>query len=81
MRELMYTQLKLTFLFLVLFPSTAQAYIGPGLGLGTIGVVVGVLLSSVLVLISILWYPFKRLLKWARKTKDANTIYSNEDDL
>ena len=77
MRELMYTQLKLTFLFLVLFPSTAQAYIGPGLGLGTIGVILGVLASSVLILVSILWYPLKRFYKWLRKNKDTETMHSN----
>jgi hypothetical protein len=61
-----------SFLFLLIFiflPSPAHAYIGPGLGLGTIGVVIGVLASSVLILISILWYPLKRFFKWLRRAK------------
>jgi hypothetical protein len=77
----MHTQIKLILLFWVLFPSTAHAYIGPGLGLGTIGVIIGVLASSVLILISILWYPLKRLFKWISKPKDTNTIYTNDKDL
>jgi len=69
------------FLYLVLLPSTSQAYIGPGLGLGTIGVVLGVLASSVLILIAIVWIPLKRLLKWPRRTKNSNIKNSDEDDL
>jgi hypothetical protein len=52
---------------LVLVPLSAEAYVGPGLGLGTIGVVLGTLLSLVLALIAIIWYPFKRLLRKLRK--------------
>lgn len=39
------------------------AYVGPGLGLGTIAVVLGILASVFLALFSVVWYPFKRLLK------------------
>jgi O-antigen/teichoic acid export membrane protein len=49
----------------------AYAYIGPGMGVGTIGVVLGVLVSIFLALLSILWYPFKRLFKKIRKKKPA----------
>lgn len=48
---------------LLFVPGSADAYIGPGLGLGTIGVVLGVVVSIVLALIAVLWYPFKRLFK------------------
>ncbi|MEX0627047.1 MAG: hypothetical protein WEB63_03945 [Cucumibacter sp.] len=40
----------------------AFAYIGPGLGLGTIGVIVGLLASIVLALVALIWYPVKRLI-------------------
>lgn len=68
-------------LFLVLMPSTAEAYIGPGLGLGTIGIIIGVLVSSLLILISIVWLPLKRLIKWLRRPKDSNTEISGKKDL
>jgi hypothetical protein len=52
-------------LLLVLFvvPLDAFAYIGPGLGIGTIGVVFGVLFSIIMAFFAIIWYPIKRLLK------------------
>lgn len=56
--------MRLTLFTIVLFyPISAYAYIGPGLGVGTIGVVLGILGSVFLALIAILWYPVKRLFK------------------
>ena len=46
-----------------------MAYIGPGLGAGTIGVILGVLGSIALALFAIFWYPIKRML-YKNKTKD-----------
>ena len=51
------------FIIAVLASSPALAYIGPGLGAGTIGVILGVLGSIFLALFAIFWYPIKRLLK------------------
>ena len=56
--------------------SAANAYIGPGLGLGTVGILIGILGSIILALIAVLWYPFKRVLKKIKKTKD---LESKED--
>lgn len=42
---------------------SAQAYVGPGLGLGALGAVLGVVLSVILALFAIFWYPLKRLFK------------------
>jgi len=53
-----------TFVFfaaLVLFPLQVHAYVGPGLGLGVLGVVLGILFSVILGLLGIFWYPIKRL--------------------
>ena len=56
--------------------SSANAYIGPGLGLGTVGILIGILGSIIMALIAVLWYPFKRLLKKIKKKKD---LESEED--
>lgn len=48
----------------------AEAYVGPGLGAGTIGVILGFLASIFLALFAILWYPIKRFLK-KRKSKQT----------
>lgn len=45
------------------FPELAQAYIGPGLGAGTIAIVLGFLGSIFLALFAVLWYPLKRIIK------------------
>lgn len=40
----------------------AHAYVGPGLGLGALGVVLGLLLSMALAVLGLVWYPLKRVL-------------------
>lgn len=54
----------LFFTMLGLFlPDPAHAYIGPGAGLGAIAVTVALLLGIVLLIMGLVWYPLKRLLK------------------
>ena len=59
------------FLFPVLFLIIAQpayAYVGPGLGAGTIGAVLGIVGSIFLALFAVIYYPIKRILKkWKAK--------------
>lgn len=52
-------------------PVSAYAYIGPGVGAGTIAVVLGILASIVMAFFSIIWYPIKRVVKRRRK-KEAD---------
>jgi hypothetical protein len=54
---------------------SAEAYIGPGAGAGTIAVVLGVLASIVMAFFAILWYPIKRFFK----RKNAEKKPSNQD--
>lgn len=54
----------------------AHAYIGPGIGAGTIAVVLGVLGAIVLAVFSILYYPIKRLLKNRKSTPSAGNDQS-----
>ena len=58
---------------LLFVPLAAHAYIGPGMGLGVIGVVLGILLAIVLAFFSILWYPVKRLLAKRRALKEQQS--------
>ncbi len=51
------------------------AYVGPGLGLGTVGIVLAFIFSILLAIISLFWYPLKRLLEIGRsrnKTQNNN---------
>lgn len=51
---------------LVAAPQTAQAYLGPGLGMGAIGVALGVVGSVFMGILAVVWYPIKRLLRRLR---------------
>jgi hypothetical protein len=55
----------------VLHLTTAQAYVGPGVGAGTLAVVMGILSSIFFAFVGILWYPIKRLLKLMKKRPSA----------
>ncbi|SHK73631.1 hypothetical protein SAMN02745216_03994 [Desulfatibacillum alkenivorans DSM 16219] len=65
---------KLPLFFLVLFfllaSTNAYAYVGPGLGLGAIGTILGVLASILLALFAVLWYPIKRLVRKIKRKKE-----------
>ena len=47
----------------------AEAYVGPGVGAGTIAVVFGILSSIFLAFVGIIWYPIKRLIKGRKASK------------
>ena len=55
---------------LLLFPLAVHAYIGPGMGVGVIGVVLGILVAIFLAFFAILWYPVKRLFVRRRNQKE-----------
>jgi hypothetical protein len=46
----------------------ATAYIGPGMAAGAVASVLGILAGIILVLVGIIWYPIKALLrKWKQR--------------
>ena len=65
--------MRLIFLLLLAlaFTSGAHAYTGPGLGLGLIGTILGVVFSLLLAILAIFWYPLKRALKIGKNKSDA----------
>ncbi len=58
---------------LLLFVSEVSAYVGPGLGLGAIGVVLGILGSIVLAVFGLFWYPIKRIMASRKVRLENNT--------
>jgi len=54
------------FLFLltfVLFPQISYAYIGPGIALGTIVLLIAIVGILLITILAILYYPIKKMLK------------------
>ena len=62
---------KLTLFTLIILavPQISNAYVGPGLGAGTIGVILGIIGSIFIAIFAIVWYPLKRLLSNNRQRK------------
>lgn len=59
---------------LLLAASPAQAYVGPGAGLGAIVATLAVVLAIVLLIAGFLWFPIKRALRKRRaKTGPVET--------
>lgn len=56
---------------LIISPTPALAYLGPGVGAGALAAVVGVVGAIFLALFAVLYYPIKRMLK-KRKKVSAN---------
>jgi len=50
-------------LVLSLAAQPALAYVGPGLGLATIGAIIGGLAAVVLAIVGVFWYPIRSAMK------------------
>ncbi|HMI19911.1 MAG TPA: hypothetical protein VK533_10230 [Sphingomonas sp.] len=55
-------------------PAPAFAYMGPGIGLGAIGAAMGIIVSLLLVTISVIWYPLKRLFRRKRGKRGGRDV-------
>jgi hypothetical protein len=62
-------QLACIAFFLAGYSSQAAAYIGPGLGVGVVGTVLGVLGGLLMLVVGIVWYPLKHLFRriWPKR--------------
>jgi biopolymer transport protein ExbB/TolQ len=58
---------------LMLLAEPAMAYIGPGIGVGMIATVLGILTAIVLAIFAVFWYPVKRLLRRNSRQKIKTT--------
>jgi hypothetical protein len=63
------------FVFAVSTPAPVFAYMGPGLGVGALGAALGVVASLLLVLISVVWYPLKRLARRSRARRSGPVAF------
>ena len=63
-------------LLLLLAPTPAFAYIGPGLGAGAVATVLAVLGSILLGIFSVIYYPIKRMM---RKRRNGSRLRGQGD--
>ncbi len=59
-------------LFVALIPLPAHAYIGPGLGVGVISAIFGIILAVGLAIFAVIWYPIKRMIKKKKTAKSES---------
>ncbi|WP_254428500.1 hypothetical protein [Ruegeria atlantica] len=51
--------------------SPAHAYIGPGAGLGAVAVTIAVVLGGLFLIVGLVWFPLKRLLRGKKVAAEA----------
>ena len=66
-------------LSIALLPGLAQAYVGPGLGAGAIGAVLGVIGAVLLAIFAVVYYPLKRALRNRKTAKKAGAVEAAGD--
>jgi len=66
-------------LIVLLAPTVAYAYIGPGAGLTAIGTLIALVGAVVLAIIGLVWFPIKRMMR-ARATRANAANHANTSD-
>ncbi len=54
------------------FCGNAEAYIGPGMAVGTVALTLGLLIAFIMLIIGLIWYPIKRLRNTMRRDSQVN---------
>lgn len=59
-------------LTMLTFCSNTEAYIGPGMAVGTAALTLGLFIAFIMLVIGLVWYPIKRLRNAMRRDSLAN---------
>lgn len=65
---------------LLLLASTAHAYIGPGAGIPVLGSLIGIVITIVIAIAAILFWPIRKMLKRGKNKAKAQENQSTEAD-
>tara|TARA_Y100000590_G_C15454198_1_gene913905 strand:- start:227 stop:433 length:207 start_codon:yes stop_codon:yes gene_type:complete len=66
--------LTIIFFCLIIISSPAHAYIGPGLGIGIIAAIFGFIISLLIFIFAIFWFPIKKILKKIKHRNKKNKL-------
>ena len=61
--------LRISLLCAILLPTSAYAYVGPGLGAGMLATIVGIFTGIGMLALGVIWYPLKKLIRWIRSSR------------
>ena len=53
----------------IVYSPFAFSYVGPGIGAGALVAVLGTLFGLVMLLVGIVWYPIKKMIRYLRSKK------------
>lgn len=65
--------LILSLFFVLLFSVPAQAYIGPGAGISVLASVIGILVTILIAVGAIVWWPIRRMMKRRKSRSESNS--------
>lgn len=65
-------------ILLVIIPAPAAAYIGPGAGLGAFAIFLAFGAGIFLLIVGLVWFPLKRMLKKLKAKRAQNDTPENE---
>ena len=65
-------------LAVLMMPSLAHAYIGPGAGISAIGAALALVAAVFFAIVGFVWYPVKRLMKKRKAAEKVETPPSTE---
>jgi hypothetical protein len=57
------------FLFFLIRPDVASAYLGPGAGLGMVGTLISVVVAIFVAILGVVLYPIRLYRKWRRNQR------------
>ncbi|MDA9799336.1 hypothetical protein N9C39_11380 [Luminiphilus sp.] len=57
----------------------AQAYLGPGMGAGALGVFFGIIASVLIAIFAVVWFPIKRYLRSRKRNAEDDSPPGNAD--
>ena len=63
---------------MLMLTQSAHAYVGPGMGVGALGVLIGIVSTVIMAIIGLVWYPLKRAMKGDASEEELAEEFSEE---